>query len=308
MPVYDLSIINNTGLWTRKKVNGDEIMDLYPYLNARDLYILDENKNFKISQMVMKKHMIIIKIDFVHCIIKQNTACFFNSANPQHSRRLQGIMNALDKALDADADAEGDMIFEIRILETILDEMVKYFDGLKENIRPSINKIINIISNNLDAGEERIPTDYATPKIQLIGLEFKINDIKELFDGIIDEDDDVKYTRFVGNDAFEEMIRDYQKHFEDDVDDIKQMKGSTDVVIEMTNIALATKRNQIARNNILLTKFLVGVSIANLITSCFGMNIINHLEDYNYAFLGLSISLILVIATIHIGLVRFFRE
>ena len=110
------------------------------------------------------------------------------------------------------------------------------------------------------------------------------------------------------NFTVEQLIDTYRKFFENMDDQLDMMKNTLETLLKIIDINIAEKRNDIARFDIKISIITLGVSLATFISSSYGMNLKNHMENMNYSFYIVNSIMVTIIFIIYIFTNKAFRN
>jgi magnesium transporter len=301
---YDVYEINQNGANAKKNIVFADLG--VKDLRKKDIDIFDEDKGFNISSIVVKDDAILIQLDYIRAVVLKNKAFLFMSHNisNDHTDQTNKLLVEIKKYFEEQNDPDNDhpLPFEIAILENVFVNVSNYYDDILDEIKP----IFATFTNNLihsNRFTEKLGKDLVNIQKRQINLHFKVKDIKERLQDILEwEEDDFqeffisrKQDENIDTDIIEELIDKYKTFFEEYDDDLEKMSKLIDINLKNMNLHIAETRNNIARYNTKLSISTLGVTIANLISSAYGMNIYNYMENSDFAwFVVVGIMFILI--------------
>ena len=292
-----LLISNSSKNYIKKLLAIDQIKEEIDNFNNRELYIIDGTYSFDISSILIKSNCILLKLDFIRAIIYEDKIYLLNLKIDE----FINIKNKLDQLILNYDDIKS---FHLYFIDFLFTEICYYFDGLISNITP---KIYN--SNELIRSGTYIYNDFIKLQSELLSLEFRIKELKNMTGELLDNSDDLKLLNLNLEkeliNSTEDMIENYHLKFQDLDYDVSRLTREMDNVQKLVNIDLAKKRNSYAIFNIYISIVSVSVSIGSFIGSMFGMNTKNYIEKSNYAFIIIFI-LSIIIITILIIIQNFY--
>lgn len=269
----------NGDKWFDSVVTSKDLFARYRSLRPRDLNIIDENKHFKISYMTHRDDIILIKFDYIRCIITQSCVDFI--IGKRHTPNDEIVIK---KLFDNIRKASVVNDFEIRIIECILMTVTEFYDKKINDMKPLVSSIVADVTKD---------SDYSAADGAIIPMLFQVNDIYDiLVETLVDN---IPISGHIDKQKYNDLLSFYVKEFEDNKDELEKMERILKAYESRHNTQLARKRNSIAEYNLRINLIILGISCSNLITSFFGMNIKNHLESSTYALIPLIIILLLVI-------------
>ena len=131
--MYITELINDNGVtFNNKNINIEELKMQIKDLNVRELYTIDQKYCFDISSFILKKDCILIKFDFIRCIIFQNKVYILDIDNNEVKKiihRLKATISTYDKQ----------KIFHIYVIDILFTEICDYFYRIIHKITEEIS-------------------------------------------------------------------------------------------------------------------------------------------------------------------------
>lgn len=252
-------------------------------LNLREMYAIDKKYCFDISSFIIKNNCILIKFDFFRCIIFEDKVYILDTDNNEVKKTLK-CLNSNVKNYDKNK------IFHIFIIDNIFSEICDYFYQI-------IQKITQDISNNnenIKKGKYNY-INFTILQSNLVSLEYKIKELKNITEEITDNKDDIKGVLLNCNaeseiliESIQNMFETYLLKFQDLENDISRFTKEMDNTQKILNINLLTQRNYYAILQTYISMITLSISIGSFVGSMYGMNLDNKIEDNEYAFYFIS--------------------
>ena len=173
-----------------------------------------------------------------------------------------------------------------------LDKKIKFFSN-------------NIKSYTFDNIESQQLTKIAKILHELLLLKNQYQEIQQTLTQLNDlPSDKLKIISEISKiEEFSRIINIYQNQFEEDVKNLSRMIKEIEILIQMTDIKFAEKRNKIALLSLNLDFIILFVSIISMFGSIFGMNLNSALEDFEFG-LYFILTGIISIATIFYTIIK----
>jgi magnesium transporter len=314
---YEVYEIDRNGKYIKKNISFTDLG--VKDLRKRDIDIFDEDKGFNISSLVVKDDAILIQLDYIRAIILKNNAYLFLSSkiSSEQNEQTNNLLEEIKKFYDDININDNDHIlpFEITILENIFVNVSNYYDEILDEIKPMFATFTNnLIHSNRFTG--KIGSDLVNIQKKQINLHFKVKDIKEKLQDVLrwgkNDFEEFFISRKpedpIDTDIIEELIDKYKTFFEEYDDDLEKMAKLIDINLKNINLQMAETRNDIARYNTKLAIITLGVTVANGITSAYGMNINNYLEGSSFAWFIVVFLMIVMIIIIYWICVKLFED
>ena len=267
------------------KIAFDSFCNLFDDLNERDSRIIKLDFEGDIAQFIVKSNSFLIKLYPIAAIFISSTPAklfIFNTDNNDVDEFCNYMVSNLKKTKQ---DFQLNMLSFIENLlnfhSGFLDKKIKIISG---NI--SIYNLDNIKSKDLSK-IAKIFHDLLLLKNQYQEIQQTLTQINEL------PNDKLKIVKELNQlEEFSRMINIYQNQFDEDVKTLNRMGKEIEILIQMTDIKFADKRNMIAITSLNLDIIVLIVSFISMFGSIFGMNLDSSLENIDY---GLYFVLLFVI-------------
>lgn len=282
MSTYTFTTINENG--DVDKIicdNKNQLFNTIPTLENRDLSVVDKKHNYKVSAIIHKDKTILVKLDYIRCIIYNKKAYIVTDNNLSSLIINFDEERFNDSIVNSIKDDNNKLKFKLKVLEEIFSHVANYFDEQVEKLSPNISTIrISIYESQPTINTRQL---FEINNL-LIDLQSRVKDIFELFEELLPENDD-ELKKDINDDStnkkvssFDDLVSNYIIRFEDSYKDLSDMVNTIDLVIRITDTTLDVKRNKIAILGVQLTVISIFLSIGNLVSSIFGMNLLNGLE------------------------------
>lgn len=298
--MYDAVVVTNMGKRESRLLSSQNVLKV---LSKRDLKIIDENRNFKISALISSGKWILCKFDYLRLLIFQNEVAVFNSkfnCNQQAINKFTDILLSRLKE-DCEEQIECKQTFPLLVLETCLKHVDDYYDGLVEEIRPEIASLQNDLDNNMN--NTGVTKRLTGLQQRFLNLQYRIKDIGELFHDINKwEQDEILEFNISKNTELDQkyldLIETYGKYFEETMDEIEKMNKMLDFAMRIIDMNILMIRNKMAKFDIGLQIITMSLTGGTFFSSLFGMNLKSHFEDNGYAFYSFVFLIIIFSITI----------
>jgi len=286
---YYVNIFSCNISWSSSTFKKHDLFSLFPDLLERDLYIIDETMNFRISSYSPKKDAMLIKFDFIRAIVTKEKVYFIDTNIKSKSHLLKNVLfknisNAFsfnpNNLIGLNGHEHSDILFENKIIECILMFIDNYYTELLNVIVPKSSKIIN-------SNDDELKTIFEIKK-ELISIRFAIKDIYDLLESLSKQEID-KFEGFFVEKTFDQFIDTIQSviyHFEENIDTLNKINDSLDLKLQILDLKSSMLRTKMDRINLLFGIFLICISACSFITGVFGMNLNNTIQNSTEAFYG----------------------
>jgi Mg2+ and Co2+ transporter CorA len=273
--------------WSSSVFKKHNLFSLFPDLLERDLYIIDETMNFRISSYSTKKDEMLIKFDFIRAIVTKEKVYFIDTYIKSKSHLLKNVLfknisNAFSFGLNdhINANDHTDVSFENKIIECILMFIDNYYTELLNDIIPKSSKIIN-------SNDDELKTSFEIKK-ELISIRFAIKDIYDLLESLSEQEIDKFEGFFVEKtfDQFIDTIKSVIYHFEENIDTLNKINDSLDLKLQILDLKSSLLRTKMDKINLLFGIFLICISTCSFVTGVFGMNLNSTIQESIIAFYG----------------------
>ena len=269
-------------------VNDQQLKSLYNNFNDRDIRIIKLDFEGDIAQIIIKPNGFLIKLYPI--------ACIFISTEPKSLIMLN--TDNLEVVDYCNYMLEGLMKIENLSIISFIENLLSYHS---DNLDKKIKKISSSISIfTFDNLESRQLSHIARIMHDLLLLKNQYQEIQQTLTQINDlPSDKLKIIQDISKiEEFTRIINIYQNQFEEDVKNLNRMVKEIEILIQMTEIKFAEKRNKIAITSLNLDIIILFVSIVSMFGSVFGMNLNSGLENLGYGlYIVLSFIILLVLIT-----------
>tara|TARA_E500000178_G_scaffold307499_1_gene320476 strand:- start:387 stop:1289 length:903 start_codon:yes stop_codon:yes gene_type:complete len=253
-------------------INLQDITKICPSFNPRDSRIVRLDFDGDIAQLVIKSDGFILKLYPIACFYNSKNSpslVILNSENFEVNDYIKNIYQGPMKI---------NKLNEISFIENLLwyhsgkldykiknlAENMKFFtfDNIQSQQLSKIAKLFHellLLKNQYQEIQQTLTqiNEMPSDKLKIIG---EINKIEE----------------------FSRIINIYQNQFEEDIKNLIRMTKEIEILIQMTDIKFAEKRNKIAILSLNLDLVILTISIISMVGSIFGMNLNSSIENVKY--------------------------
>lgn len=274
-------------------INDEQLKLLFDNFNDRDIRIIKLNFEGDIAQIIIKPTGFLIKLYPI--------ACIFKSTEPKSLVMLN--TDNLEVVDYCKYMLEGNMKINNLTIISFIENLLSYHsDNLDRKIKTISTNISVFTFDNIESRQlsliAKILHDLLLLKNQYQEIQQTLTQINDL------PNDKLKIIQDVSKiEEFTRIINIYQNQFEEDVKNLNRMVKEIEILIQMTEIKFAEKRNKIAITSLNLDIIILIVSIVSMFGSIFGMNLNSNLENISYG-LYIIISIVLIIVLIIYRLIK----
>ena len=300
----DTNIISREGT----SVSFEDLQEKYHMLK-RDRYIIDKNIDLNACMIVLKKNCIILQIDFIRCIITTTHVLIFSDKSRSCAYKIIDLIKKalIEKHTGARSGVlnYSDVFDEFIVLEEIFIFISLMYEDRTDQLMTDVSDI-NKRFNSDELGKS-VKDIIPLTESRVIDLKYKACDIKDKFLEILSWDDedieefclerDDEIDKAVITEQIETLFENYKEHFEDFDNKLGKTEKQLNLFMKKLNLSYLDRRNQIAIFDTYLNIIMLAVAISNVISSIYGMNLKNHLEDNSIAFfatVGFIMSIIII--------------
>jgi len=265
-------------------------------MKHRELNILDASRYYTISTLISKNKSLVLKLDNIRAIIKQEEVYIFNGNNKKIEDFSKHLLNTI-----LNNSNTNESTFELIVLDTMFLYICKLFDNKLESIMP---KILTIMGNELNINKINIDS-IANIQNDLIKFKIKVDDIYNVLQELISSDEDMininisrKNDDISNHHDVEILLENYEDYIKEILNEINGILKEIEIYQSSISLNLAEKRNKLAELSIKIGLISIAISIGAIITGIFGMNLKTDLENANYAFIIVIIIIIFLILII----------
>ena len=255
-------------------LSNKNILDLDNDIKNHDLDLIKNDSRYKISTLLVRKKCIIIVIDEIKCIILNDKIIFFSIE--------QELADIIKKISSKTKETIG---------FSVLDKILSYITSkYNDKVNITINDTINLLENTQ---YKKSLKEVVKQQNFLIRFKIKVTELKEILDELIDNNEDLQsINNSINSDnpkEIEIILETYENYIQNILNNIEGILKEIEINQNLYSIDLAINRNLLAQMTAKISIVSLGISSGTFISSTFGMNLNNHIEDDNYAFVVMTI-------------------
>lgn len=312
MEPINFTAIDKEGTISNVYHTRDQLLVLYPSI-GRNFHMIDVSDEFDISNMIARNGVILLKLDKMRCLITRDVVLLPTERDGDEGPREE-IRRELPKLIQKELVTGNQIVApEFRILEAIFRAVVNLFDGFTKHLMSQfpIHSWLNKMDqyDQMNHGKTIVSTHF-----QIINLTSRIRDISDHLRDILEGDHEkfkdfyLSYSYSEADTALYELLETYQKHFEENLDTLTKFREKFDIVMEIVSVNLDKQRTRLARVGLDISIVTLAITVANVISSSFGMNLKSGLEQSDWAFWSVFAILIVVAVVVALVCRRWARD
>lgn len=268
---------------------------IYPEFKDRDLRIVRLDFEGDIAQFIVKNESFLIKLYPIASIVLNEDTFKLIILNTDNFE-VDEYCNYLT--------ANKSRIKSLNIISYIENLLSYHSDKLDSKIKNISNQISIYNLDNIKSSDlvkiSKIFHNLLLLKNQYQEIQQTLTQINSL------PSDKLKIVKEINNlEDFSRTINIYQNQFEEDVKNLNRMVKEIEILLQMTDIKFADRRNRIAITSLNLDIVILVVSFISMFGSIFGMNLNSAVEDLSYGLYFVMI-LILFLTLIFYNLIKVF--
>ncbi len=255
-----------------KFIEKSNIKEIYNNFNERDLRVILLDFEGDIAQIIIKSDGFLIKLYPIAClyILKDIPELIvLNTDNKEVFEYCKYLK-------------EGKMkLTELNVINFIENLLWYHSENLDNKIKTLSNNIKFYKFDNIQCQDL---TNIAKLLHNLLLLKNQYEEIQQTLTQINDlPNEKLKIIGEINKiEEFSRIINIYQNQFEEDVKNLARMIKEIEILIQMTEIKFAERRNKIAVLSLNLDIIILIVSVISMFGSIFGMNLNSSLEEISY--------------------------
>ncbi len=294
-------ILNKDGSFREKDMKKQDFVKKFS-LNIRDLRPV--YSKVQVVTILQRGKVLIINLGFIKAILSNEQVYFL-----QHfqSESLEIFLKFFKSYNIKDIDN-----FYLFILEKILDRKSRQMREKISKINNKAEDLLPKIKNNI-SDHNLIELLYLKKKVSKI--ETRLKEIREAVREILDDSNEfadlVSISSNNNKDDFEEaesILENFIEQIEDYIGNMFSTKEDVQDTEEYINLKLSSRRTIIGKFDLIATIVTLGFSFLAVIVGLFGVNIKNHLENNEMAFMYLSFILFILFITIMIIIFYYLKK
>lgn len=297
---------------TEKYYKKEEFLNCYSDLQKRDINLIDRTLQFKDSDIITKKDIIIVKLHYLRCIITKDIVYIVSDIEKNISKN---IINTFINSIIKKENIE--IYFSLKILELIFENVRDYFDDkIMDDTAHKVALYQDCLDPTINSYKKLFTKEFTIFYNSLSLLKAKITDIKDLFDDLdnleLNELSLFDLEQNNINDNSIKIIKDlidyYKTQFEENYNDLTRQKETIDNLLKIIQLRIGETRNKMTKFSIYLNSFSVSFLIPALVFSSFGMNIPNNFEDEVNSFWIIWILVLIISISVFFMILNFFKN
>ena len=275
--IYNYNLDTNR-IETHKEIKKDEITNK---LKKKDIKLLFDEKKFKnVNTYIIKEKFILFKINGIRCILSNSDIWFFTFSENEFTSKIY-------KQINKEYLEQFNSNFILSSLELIIDILIKegenkvnnfnsQFDTyINRNYKNSMNKFKDLYLVNIKTNESyELYSDIIELLQYLLENEDDINEILKLIKNNNSTENDKNYSEEIDS-----ILENGINIMKDIINEFKNVKNKIDNYKNITEIELDSLRNNVAILTFNIEFFSLIFSFGAFVSSVFGMNLSNEMED-----------------------------
>ncbi|TPX30788.1 hypothetical protein SmJEL517_g05730 [Synchytrium microbalum] len=264
-------------------------------LLPRDLRTIDSSFGGHVSSILVRKHAIVLHLGHIRCIIKADMMLLIGAPGMDASHQSAFVYELQGKLKSRDSP-----FFEHRALEAVLQNVINELDETKEALLPPIEHLLESLAQHVDRDKLLELLEF---RRRITKFENKVTSLRETIQDLLNNDEDLAESYLTENNAgrprqesdhleIEFLLEHYMKRIDEIAYTITEASNGIASTQLITNMILASQRNQLLLFEIKITLATMALSSVAAVASIFGMNIQNGLEGSHpsfYAVVGLNV-------------------
>jgi len=279
-------IIDKFGNIENKKMLKRDFIKLFS-LNIRDLRPVFSD--LQVATIMPRREVLIINLGFIKAILSENKV--FLLLQQEKNNRISNFIETLKHQ-----DIEKKDNFYFFILEKILDEKSKQ---MKKKVMDLVKITEDVLITAREDLSDRNLTQLLYIKKRVSKIETRLSEIDSALRDVLDDDDVlnkvIQISSHVEQDVLEaeSIFENFTEQIEDYIGNIHRVTEDVQDTEEFINLKLSSRRTNIVKFDLIATMFTLILSFLAVVVGLFGVNLKNHFEDNDNAFLILSLLLVI---------------
>ena len=272
-----------------------QLKEIYSNFNERDIRIIKLDFEGDIAQIITKSNGFLIKLYPIACIYKSEKPKTLTVLNTQNQEVIEYCNYMI----------YGNMKIKDLNMISFFDNILSYHsDNLDKKIKKVSSDIGRFTFDNVQSRHlgliAKIFHDLLLIKNQYQEIQQTLTQINEW------QMNKTKIIQELDNyEEFNKIINIYQNQFEEDVKNLNRMVKEIEILIQMTDIKFAERRNKIAITSLNLDIVILIVAVISMFGSIFGMNLDSSLEEISNG-LYIILSIIIFLTVIFYYVIKIF--
>jgi Mg2+ and Co2+ transporter CorA len=293
-------IFDTTGNFIQKDISRNEVMSMFD-VNVRDLRPILIKK--QMTTLFRRNKALIVNIRDVKMILDDRKALLFFENENQERPVVEFFKNKAKDALQ-------NTTFELFMIE-------QAFGYVFQKITYTFNTIEKLLEKTLKKLSEKPTDEYFEELLNLkrkIGkIETQMENIEELLQETLEPENISELALQETSteehlDEIESVIESLYEQAEMINENIDEINENLDDTQQILTLKIATRRNTIIRFDLIVSFVAAVFGLLAVIVGLYGMNLRNHAETDDSAFLLVSIMLFIILISAVISAVMYLRK
>ncbi|KAH8116051.1 cora-domain-containing protein [Phellopilus nigrolimitatus] len=262
-------------------------------LNPRDLRKIDSRIPNLVPTILARKESILVNILHIRALVKADTVLLFDSYGSADSRLHSIFLYHLEHNLKA---KQHGLPYEFRALESILLSVLSALEAEMVFTRNLIGGLLAELEDDIDRDKFKRLLHYSR---RLSAFSNRAKLVQEALEEVLEQDEDLAamYLTDKKNDnprsardheELEVLLESFSKQVEEIVNESETISSNVQSTQEIVELILDSNRNALLALDLKVSIATLGIGTGALVAGLFGMNLQSHLEESQWAFIGVS--------------------
>lgn len=289
------------------------------HLHPRDLRFMDNPRSVITPSIMVRQDAILVNMLELRVIIQHNRLIILDySDDAVVSSRLGAFLYDLrDRLRNRHGDVEDfTQPYEMRVLESIFMMTVAALD---HELGSDLEKLKAILIDLEDHVDRDLLKELLVRSKALSAFYQKTSLVSKLIDDTLDNDEDL--VAMYLTEKFEGKVRDLNDHSEiellfesyytqvnETLKQAEQVLSNIKSTEEIINIMLDSNRNSLMLYELKVTIGTLGMTLGMFFASLYGMNLKNYIEESDYGFGAVTVSVFLIAGVVSVMNLRHLKR
>ncbi len=271
-----------------------------------DLHMRDLRPIYSLRQVstIMRRGQgVIVNFKSLKLLIASDRVLVFNLENPNIEKHFLPYLQAM---LNKNEDAP----FGLRVIDACLREVVRHVKTKFDRIEKTSQALLQSLETTT---QDETLTQLLHLKKRLSQLESRAQEIEDLISELLESDEDLGELLF--DEKTEENLKETESILEDSLEQVEvishqidELNENIDDTQEIISLRLASLRNRIIRFDLIISVITSIFALLAVVVGLYGVNLKNFFENSDYAFLGLTILLIILTIICWIAIKKYMER
>ncbi|KAI9507146.1 Mg2+ transporter protein cora-like protein [Russula earlei] len=263
-------------------------------LNPRDLRKIDSRIPNLVPTILPRREAILVNVLHIRALVKADAVVLFDTYGSTDSRLHSVFLYNLEHNLKTTTYG---LPYEFRALESIFISVVSALEAEMVLIRNIVGGLLAELEDDINHDKFKHLLHYSR---RLTSFQNRAKLVQAAFEEVLEQDEDLAAMylsdrknavrrQLSDHEELELLLETFSKQVEEIANEAEITHGNVQSTQEIVELILDSNRNALLALDLKVSIGTMGIGTGALIAGLFGMNLVSHMEDHPYAFMGMSV-------------------